>query len=75
MDASSERALRAAVAHDAALVLERAASEIFRVAANLDAISENTLRRIVGDLRIIAKLKRPRVPPHPVHIEGDPNFG
>ncbi len=68
MDETSDKALRAAVAHDAALALERAASDIFRVAAHLDAVSENTLRRIVNDLRTIAKLKRPRVrlEPHPV---------
>lgn len=59
---------------DAAAILERAAGEISRVAPVFDAISENTLSRVVGQLRTITKLKRPRTRLEPVPVPGDVAF-
>jgi hypothetical protein len=63
--------VREAAAHDAAGVVERAATDLGRVAGKLDDISENTLRRMAAQLRTIARLKRPKLAPQRVPLPGD----
>ena len=68
---SHEDLVREAAAEDGARALLRAAGDLARVAGNFDDVSNVAIRRMVENLRTIAKLKRPKVEPRPVQTPDD----
>jgi hypothetical protein len=60
-----------AVAHDAALKLEKSACDLARVAGQLAPDQDNELRHIVARVRAIAAAAKPRPVPQRVEVPGD----